>query len=234
VQYEYQGDELSVFQHAVNWKAYFGSQLRPYVRGRVLEVGGGIGATARLLCDGRQESWDALEPDPRLAEEMGRRFAEAPLPAPTAVRVGTVADLGRDERFDAILYIDVLEHIDRDRDELAAAAALLRPGGALAVLSPAHQWLYTPFDRAIGHFRRYSRTGLAALTPPGLRREKIIYLDAVGMLASLGNRLLLRSATPTRRQVWFWDAVLVRLSRLVDPLLGYAVGKSVLGVWRRP
>ena len=41
--------------------------------------------------------------------------------------------------------------------ELARVAAAAEAGRPVVVLSPAHQWLYTPFDRAIGHFRRYTR-----------------------------------------------------------------------------
>jgi SAM-dependent methyltransferase len=232
IAYQYEGNELEVFEHATNWKSYFNSHLRRYLKGRVLEVGSGLGGTTRLLCDGQQDEWVCLEPDPQLADGMRRRLEDKPLPMTVAIQVGTLADLPAEDRFDTILYIDVLEHIEDDRQELTRAAAHLKQGGHVVVLSPAHQWLYTAFDRAIGHCRRYSARSLRAVTPPGLHPERIFYLDSVGMLASLANRLLLRSAQPSLRQILFWDRVLVRSSRLVDPLLGYRVGKSVLGIWR--
>jgi len=110
---------------------------------------------------------------------------------------------------------------------------LLGPGGHVVALSPAHQSLYTPFDAAIGHHRRYSKKTIAALTPPGLRLVRLRYLDAVGMLASLGNRLILNQSMPTPKQVALWDGVMVRLSRLVDPVTAYSLGKSVLAVWQK-
>ena len=61
----------------------------------------------------------------------------------------------------------------------------------------------------------------------------MFYLDAVGLLASLCNRLLLRQQMPTSRQIQVWDRFLVPLSRWVDPLLGYRLGKSIVGVWRK-
>ena len=100
------------------------------------------------------------------------------------------------------------------------------------MLAPAHSWLYTPFDRAIGHYRRYDKQTLAAVTPRPLRQEKLIYLDSAGLLASLGNRLVLNSAMPTAAQIQTWDRLLVPCSRLLDPLLAGTVGKSVVGVWR--
>ena len=228
----YVGGELELFEHAVTWKAYFRSRLRPYLTGDVLEVGAGLGGTTRLLCDGRQRSWAALEPCPDMRRLFELRAEARPLPLPIELLPGTTADLnGR--LFDTLLYVDVLEHVEADADEVARAAELLRPGGHLVVLSPAHQWLYTPFDAAIGHFRRYTAASLRALTPPGLRVERVFYLDAVGLLASLGNRMLLRQQMPTLRQIGVWDRWMVPLSRWVDPMVGYRLGKSVVGVWQR-
>ena len=70
--------------------------------------------------------------------------------------------------------------------------------------------------------------GFGALATPDLEPVRLCYLDSIGLFASLGNRLLLQSAMPKPSQIAFWDRVLVRMSRLVDPLLGYSAGKSVL------
>lgn len=231
--YQYEGNELELFQHARNWKRYYRSHLSAYLRGHVLEVGAGIGGTAALLCRPDLESWTCLEPDPSLVEQMHQRFRGEPLSAPAEVIVGTLVDLPAGRAFDSVLYVDVLEHIDADGAEMEAAARHLRPGGHLIVLAPAHQWLFTPFDTAIGHFRRYSARTLAAAAPRGLHTERLFYLDSVGLMASLANRLLLRQAMPSARQLRFWDSVLVGLSRLADPVLGYRVGKTVVGVWRK-
>jgi hypothetical protein len=149
------------------------------------------------------------------------------------VQIGTVADVDRRSRFDAILYIDVLEHIEDDRREAERAAALLSQGGSLIVLSPAFPLLYSEFDRALGHFRRYTRRSLAAVMPPTLTRRRLEYLDSVGFLASLGNRLLLKQELPTARQIALWDRVMVPASRVVDPVLARGFGRSVLAVYER-
>jgi hypothetical protein len=109
----------------------------------------------------------------------------------------------------------------------------LRSGGSLCVLSPAHPWLFSEFDARIGHHRRYSRAALVALTPPRTRLRLVRYLDSVGLGASLANRLLLRSPKPTRSQILFWDRLMVPLSRPLDWLLRYRLGKSILAVWER-
>jgi len=224
----YPGTELELFRHATNWKAYFGRFVKPFLGRSVLEVGAGVGATTAALCDGTQERWVCLEPDPTLAAE-----ALTAVPRCCEVIVGTTADLDARPQFDTILYIDVLEHIDDDRGELERATRLLRDGGHLIALVPAHQSLYTRFDAAIGHRRRYDRSMLDAAMPKSLERVVSRYLDSAGILLSLANRFVLRSSTPTPRQVAVWDRVVIPISRIVDPLLGYRVGKSLLEVRQR-
>jgi hypothetical protein len=58
-------------------------------------------------------------------------------------------------------------------------------------------------------------------------------LDSAGLLASLGNRLLLRQSMPSEAQIQAWDSLLVPPSRILDRLTLGRVGKSVLGVWSR-
>ena len=218
------------------WKSYFRRHVNPYLGDDVLEVGAGLGGTTKLLCrpGNGQGAWVCLEPDAELAQGLRLAIERGELPRPCQVVVGTLDQIAPDSRFDSVLYVDVLEHIADDREELARAAAHLRPGGHLVVLGPAHPWLFSPFDQAIGHHRRYTRASLRALTPEGLVPVRSLYLDSVGLLASLGNRLLLRSSQPGPGQIAFWDKVLARCSRLVDPLVGYSLGKSVLYIWTLP
>lgn len=232
-QQAYMGGELELFAQAARWKEYWISQLRPYVHGAVLEVGAGIGANTLRLRSGSERRWVCLEPDPQLAATLRGQLTGTPVERTTEVVTGTLEALAPAERFDSILYIDVLEHIKDDRGELERAARHLAPGGHLIVLAPAHAWLFSEFDQAIGHFRRYTTSALGGLTPPGVRLVKAFYLDSVGLLASAANRLLLRQSLPTVRQIDVWDRLMVPCSRLLDPCTGYRAGKSVVAVWQR-
>ncbi|MCO5167425.1 MAG: methyltransferase [Planctomycetes bacterium] len=230
----YVGEELELFARARRWKDYLRAELRPALGRRVLEVGAGVGASARALCAGDEERWVCLEPDPAQAARIEALRAAGALPACCSVVTGTVADLPDEAAFDAALYLDVLEHIADDAGELARAGARLVPGGRLVVLSPAHPWLFSPFDAAVGHLRRYTRASLAAAAPAGWPCARLDYLDAAGLLASALNRALLRQSLPTARQLAVWDALLVPLSRRLDARLQHRVGKSILGVWVKP
>ncbi|MEI7733408.1 MAG: class I SAM-dependent methyltransferase [Verrucomicrobiota bacterium] len=230
----YVGGELALFAHAHRWKAYWISRLRPFLGGAVLEVGAGIGSNTLLLRLGNERRWVCLEPDAQLAAQLKQRIAETPACRNSEVHIGTLESLASTEVFDTILYIDVLEHIEDDCGELRRAARHLAPGGRLVVLSPAHGWLFSPFDKSIGHFRRYTAKMLASLTPPELCLARAFYLDSVGLLASAANRLLLRQSLPTLKQIQVWDRFMIPCSRILDPLTGHRLGKTVVGVWERP
>lgn len=229
----YVGSELELFAVVHRWKSYWSQRLRPFVVGDVLEVGAGIGSNTPFLDQGGNRRWVTLEPDSRLIAQLRVNIGQADSGRGYEIVCGTVQSLEGIRDFDTIIYIDVLEHIENDREELEAAAALLRPGGRIIVLSPAHQGLFTPFDAAIGHFRRYNRPMLQRISPASLRLEKLWYLDSVGLVLSLANRLLLQQSMPTKAQLRFWDQCVVPVSRILDRCFFNLIGKSIVGIWRR-
>jgi hypothetical protein len=228
----YPGTELELFATATNWKRYVAGLLAPHIGETVLDVGAGIGGHVPFLFKHHIRDWICIEPDEGLASRLVQRITEGELPTACRVVTGTLDELDAPGPFSTVLYLDVLEHIAEDRTELVKAAGCLEVGGSLIVLAPAHQFLFTAFDRAIGHYRRYSASSLRALAPPNCRLVSCRMLDSVGFFASLANRLLLGSATPSAKQIAFWDKILVPISRALDPPLGYSFGKSILARWK--
>lgn len=232
---DYVGDELTLFAAATNWKAYLRSALRTHIAGDVAEVGAGLGATSKALADIEGVTrWTCIEPDPAMARQLAVEMIAAARAYPVDCHAGTLSDLPDEQRFDTILYIDVLEHIDDDRAEIVRAFARLRPGGRIVVLCPAWQFLFSPFDKAVGHFRRHTKTSLRRVAGTPMVEVAAFYMDSVGMLASMANKVALRQSMPTRSQVRFWDRVIVPVSRLVDRLVLRSFGKSVVIVWTKP
>ena len=228
----YIGNELELFQHATAWKQYYATILKPYIRGNVLEVGAGIGSTTKYLCDGSQEKWLCLEPDPSLFKKLQDKIQNRELPSCCYAVKGLTSDLQTDIKFDTILYIDVIEHIENDRQELQQAKDLLANHGSLIVLVPAHQSLYSSFDKAIGHFRRYNKRRLLSIASNTFQPEKLVYLDSVGLFASLMNKYLLKQDYPTIKQINLWNKFMIPVSRTLDRIVNYNLGKTLVGIFK--
>ena len=229
----YEGQELELFAHARNWKNYWSSKIRMHLGKSVLEVGAGLGTNTPFLLGPEQERWLCLEPDASLTAQISATLADFAGRAIVSTRTGTLCDLSANETFDTILYIDVLEHIEDDSGEMRAALAHLLPRGKIVVLSPAHPGLFTEFDRALGHFRRYTRSSLRGCTPAGAKLISIYALDSFGLMASVANKLFLHQSMPSSQQIAFWDRCLVPVSRWTDPLIGFSLGKSLIAVWQK-
>ncbi len=229
---KYVGDELETFEKAKNWKKYYTSFVKPYLKGDVLDVGAGIGGTTVILCDGSQKSWVCLEPDAEQSEQIHKKIDNGELPTYCESVTGTIDDIS-DKVFDTVLYVDVVEHIEDDVAEIKKAVEHLKVGGYLILVLPAKSSLYSPFDKAVGHFRRYDKKSLRNIIPSNITEKKLIYLDLVGVLLSWSNKHFLKQRYPTEKQILFWDKYLIKVSKVLDKISRYSTGKELIGVWQK-
>ncbi len=232
--YAYIGGELDLFSLAINWKRYVKTAIEKYLVGDILEVGAGIGGTTAAMHDGTAHLWVCLEPDFLNAKRLLKLVRDRWEHKQPYVIAGSLHALAEHSSFDCVLYMDVLEHIPDDRDQIQAAARLVRDNGHIVILSPAHQWLFSAFDENIGHLRRYNKEHLRSLMPPGWKQVKLVYLDSIGALLSLGNLVGPRQSMPSSWQITIWDRLCIPFSRVIDSVLRGSCGKSVLAIWRKP
>ncbi|MCO6460728.1 MAG: class I SAM-dependent methyltransferase [Saprospiraceae bacterium] len=231
---DYIGNELELFKYARNWKLYYCKAIDPFIKGDVCEVGAGLGGTTTALINSKTKTWLAIEPDGQLASQISSEMIGNPHKDKVKVFQGTLADLDQGKLFDTIMYIDVIEHIEKDREEFDLALKRLRPGGHLIILVPAFNFLYNEFDKNIGHFRRYNKPMLNALAKGRqVRKVKLVYYDCLGLFASVVNKLFLKKPVPSARDIRLWDEKLIPVSKLIDPLIFRSFGKSLIGVWQK-
>jgi len=222
---------LDSLDGAVNYPAWIVELIEPYLGRRVLEVGAGHGTmTGLLAADGRLVT--ATETSDRCARHLAARFD-----GNTAVRVHCGASVSPAEvgRFDSAVLINVLEHIDDAEEALAELREVLEPGGHVAVWVPAHRFLYSEFDRRVGHHRRYSARLVAAqLEAAGFEVTRVRYANCVGAALWLLTARVLRR-DPTRPSgVRLFDRYAVPLIRCVESRITPPFGQSVLAIATRP
>jgi SAM-dependent methyltransferase len=208
---------LTELSEAHNYNAWLFERGARYLGQRVLDVGAGIGTFTELAA-GRAGSVTAVEPDPVFAARLRERFERAP---GVEVIQGDVTELDLSARggtFDSIICFNVLEHVADDALALRRFHDLLAPEGRLLLLVPAHSWLVSPFDRAVGHERRYEAEPLRLLlTRTGFVTEDIRYVNPVGAIGWLVSMRLRRRRDLPTAHVRAFDR-LVPLLRPLDRL----------------
>lgn len=200
-------------------------QIAGALGGKILEVGAGTGNITQFLCAGNRQVM-ATDVVPSYRRELQQLFSHQP-----NVRVGqfdltTAAAKSMAERFDTVVCLNVLEHIEDDRFALGQMREALAPGGHLALLVPAHQWLYGEFDRAVGHHRRYEKRELTEkLEEVGFTVRKTKFFSLLAMLPwFINGRLLKKDHLPTE-QINLANRLvpLLRLEKFIGPPCGLSL-----------
>ena len=97
--------------------------------------------------------------------------------------------------YDTIIYLNVLEHIEKDKEEIILASKKLNENGHLVILVPAHQKLYSKFDKAIGHVKRYDINFFKENKFENLEIRSLIFLDFFGYMLYFLNKVFFKEET---------------------------------------
>lgn len=204
-------------------------RLRPWIGSsrRVLEIGSGIGNLSAFLLD--RERLVLTDTREEYLQRLRRRFASrSNVAVARIVLPDDLAGLGN-QRFDAIICLNVLEHIEDDHTSLTAMRGLLAPGGRLVLLVPALPALYGEMDRALGHYRRYTRRELGErFAGAGLRVAHLEYFNLAGIPGWWWAGRVLRRRTIPRGPLKLYD-LLVPLFRL-ERFLPWRIGQSLIAI----
>ena len=130
-------------------------------------------------------------------------------PAHTLIQ-GTIDDLKNDDPWNAILNVNVLEHISDDERELSTyRQKLAREKGVLCLFVPARPEIYAPIDKDFGHFRRYTRTELRQkLERAGFEILRLRYYNFIGYFAWWLSFCVLKKRGFDLHAVRFFDRVI--------------------------
>jgi SAM-dependent methyltransferase len=150
------------------------------------------------------------------------------------------------ESIEVIGAFDVLEHIERPEELLKEIYRVLKPDGIFLMTVPAHQWLYSDFDKSIGHFRRYSRRALRdSLMQSGFEQNQLNFMFSLFVVPAfllrrlpslLGrNRNSQSTIQSVKRQNQLLSLLRPFLSVLlaIERILNLPIGLSLIGVSKK-
>jgi ubiquinone/menaquinone biosynthesis C-methylase UbiE len=220
------------------FRRYFGAPDSAAAASRtLLDVGCGTGAmSARLTRWGKVVSAD-FSP---LALQFSQRRGLRHLVGADAMRLPFQSD-----SFDAIIALDILEHLPDDQAAMCEFFRVLKPGGRVFVLVPAYRHLWSEHDVALMHHRRYVRRELAErFTAAGFHLEKLSHtMTLLYPLVSLQRRLNARKPPHDPPQAAMpilpasVNAALTQVITVENALarrLDFPFGVSILTIARKP
>lgn len=227
----YFGKDLEAMSFAQNYHQWIIEEFKPYLGDRVAEVGAGTGNFTELLLENVGHI-TAFEPSENMYPTLSERFTSnkkiesvnSIFEAETAKSVGG---------FDSVIYVNVLEHIEGDRQELSIVRESLREGGRVLIFVPALSFLYSNFDKKLGHYRRYHKNDLISLVKDArFKVEEAKYFDIAGIIPWYIAFVLLKK-TLTGGNVSLYDKTIVPIMKRVEKRIVPPIGKNLLLVARK-
>ena len=224
---EYPGLELETFDKAKIWRKYIFFLIKKYFKNEILEVGAGIGSFTKNYIN-EFNNITLSETDSKNLDYIKKKFG--------AKKIDTSDKLIQNinKKFNTIIYLNVLEHIEGDIDEINNALEKLNSNGYLIVLVPAHNKLYSKFDKAVGHVKRYELDFFKKNKFENTELVDLYYLDCLGYLLYYINRIFFKEETyPSKFKVMVWDKFFTPITILIDFLLRYRFGKNIMCIYRK-
>jgi len=214
----------SLGANAPNYTDWIADLCQPYLGDRVLEVGAGHGdLTARFAHVGARVA--ATDVSERCLGVLERRFADTEHVEVRHLDLFEHDDAGG---YDSAVLVNVLEHLPDDVAALEEVRGLVRSGGFVLLYVPAFERLYSPFDRAVGHYRRYDRAHLARTVQlAGLRLIEARYVNQLGALAWWLLAAKLKQVPTEAGKVRLYDRAVVPHLRKVEERYRAEFGQSL-------
>ncbi len=227
-QLEYPGKDLEAMSFARNYHIWIMDIFKPYLSGIVAEIGAGSGNFSKLLLECLPEiQLVAFEPSMNMYQKLKVVAEKEPRLKICNSFFGTRIHEFR-KSFDSVLYVNVLEHIENDREELDLARSSLKPGGHICIFVPALPFLYSELDASIGHFRRYTRRQLVELVKStGLKVNCVRYMDIAGIFPWYLVFVLMKRKM-TGNKVSLYDRIAVPPMRVIEAMIPMPVGKNLI------
>jgi SAM-dependent methyltransferase len=227
--FTYSGTELNSMAEAENYHRWILSHFAPFLGKRVLEIGAGIGTFSSFLLNKAPDSeLTLLEPAANLYPTLEGRYEGN---ARVAVIQGNLEEHATSLSADSVVLVNVLEHVEDDKDYLQMIYRILNPRGNLLLLVPAVPHLYGSLDEAFGHLRRYTKKDLCRkLQGVGFRLERLRYVNLPGVASWFIAAKLLRLKTLESADVRFYDRWVVPWCSKLEGLWPPPIGQSLLAV----
>jgi len=220
---------LLLLENAYSYHKYIFEEIKPFLRGKILEIGCGIGNLTFWLIQHLPVL--AIDMNEDYLELIQKKFAKHPNLINTLLW-----DIRREppkeiyNQFDTIVCSNVLEHIENDESVLMRFYNLLSNRGRVIIFVPALKILYNQLDLELGHMRRYGKKDLFyKLNKCGFKIYQIKYFNIFGILGWFINGKLLKRKILPKDQLYIFDRLFPFLIK-VEKIFPNTLGQSLIAI----
>lgn len=226
----YLGNDLESMANATNYYNWLIDEFGPHIKGNVAEVGVGTGTFSKYILRRKPKRFFGIEPSEEmfpLVKKNLKRYKNVSLYNNFLNQI----DDDLTNELDTIFYINVLEHVEKDEEELVTIHKLLKPGGRLCIYVPAIQALLGSFDKQVGHYRRYSTRDLRSkLCNAGFEIERLHYSDMLGIIPWIISFKILKRKVLSNKSVLVYDKFIIPIIKFQERFIKPPVGKNIWAV----
>ena len=229
----YEGHDLEVLADLPNYYGWIIEQFRPYIKGRTIEIGTGIGTISKLVFNYTEELI-LIEPSAHLTECLPPSISDSSKVSIHNETLEQRLPQMADQSCDTIIMVNVLEHIEDDGAAIEALHRVLKPGGHLLLFVPALPFLYSELDRKHGHFRRYHLAPLAyKLNMHGFKINDERYFDLIGVFPWWLINTLAKKKDFNPTMAALYDRFFIPVTKCIERLVSPPLGKNILIIAER-
>lgn len=217
-----QKDALETLSRCGKYSKLLISFFDKYLGNEVLEIGSGIGNITRLLLkEGRTVIPSDIDKESlkKLNSQYGNSIYLDITSKPPKKFI---------EKFDSLVVLNVLEHIKDDLGTLKNVSKLLKKDGHLILLVPSHMFLYSEYDKKVGHERRYSLVETKEkIIKSGFKILKLNFVNKIGALGWFYNFKIRKRKKFPKPLIFSINAV-SKLIKIIDFLIPFPFGLSII------
>ncbi|MFN7991901.1 MAG: class I SAM-dependent methyltransferase [Candidatus Micrarchaeia archaeon] len=223
---------LAITEKADNFTQWMYSEIKPNLRGNILEIGSGIGTYSKKIVRDFKDSRIVLSDiDQDFVSRLSAAYRGNGQVSSLRIDLTLASDLKQiKHQVDSVFALNVLEHIEHDTRALENVYRLLPKGGRFVILVPAHMSLFNCIDTAVGHYRRYSKKELSEkAAAAGFRVMKSYYFNLPGIFGWYINGSLLKKKTLNEGAMGFYDRM-IPLVKHAERIILRKAGLSIIMV----
>lgn len=229
---------LEIMEETESLTAWIYEEIKPYLKGRILEGGSGIGTySKKIFRDFKNKKNDRSkiifsDISQNYLKHLKANFGECLV---LKLNLSKKSDfLQLQQKVDSVVALNVLEHIEDDLASLKNVYEILAPGGRFILLVPAHQFLFNSLDKSVEHYRRYDKKEIVQKSKKaGFEIEKIFYYNFFGIFGWYINGNLLKKEKINHSLMKLFNLLVPFFRFFEKNILRSSVGVSLMVILKK-